>query len=136
MHKNRLAFFFTIGLLCFFFSCETEEPDGRWGDIIKLSAKKVDFKATSDSVVITTKGNWWWIDDITLNNQSTGKNCLTASDSTYFLIQDSCFVVERRDKNTLFIKMDENPGRIKRILEVYLEAGDYFDHIQITQSAK
>jgi hypothetical protein len=56
--------------------------------------------------------------------------------SDRYKIKQSCFEVERRDKNTLFIKVDENPNSAKRIVTVGLEAGDYFDRVTITQKQK
>jgi hypothetical protein len=41
--------------------------------------------------------------------------------------------VERRDKTKLFIKVDENPANVQRLITVGLEAGDYFDKVTITQ---
>ena len=42
--------------------------DGAWKDNIKLSAKAVEFQAKADSAIITTKGDWWWVCDITVND--------------------------------------------------------------------
>ena len=53
-----------------------------------------------------------------------------------YIIKQDCFVVERRDKNTLFIKAEANPNNVKRIISVGLEAGDYFDRVTVTQKAK
>ncbi len=45
-------------------------------------------------------------------------------------------IFERRDKHTLFIKVEENPLNAKRIITVGLEAGDYPDMVTITQKPK
>lgn len=42
--------------------------------------------------------------------------------------------MERRDKNTLFVKVNENPLQVQRVIIVELEAGDYFDSVTITQN--
>jgi hypothetical protein len=122
-------------------SCSDEEgPEGLAGnsvDIIKLSTKNVEFDATADSVVITTEGNWWWIDDIFFNDSSYSffdENINLESDS-YIIIGDN-FIVERRDRNALFIKLDENITGKERELIIGLQAGDYFDYVIIKQSAK
>jgi hypothetical protein len=119
-------------------SCsKKEEPIGMWDDIIKLSTKNVEFGVTADSVLITTEGDWWWIDGIRLNDISysyyNNENINLESDS-YTIIQDD-FVVERRDKNTLFIKLNENMTGEERVMIITLEAGDYFDHVKINQLA-
>jgi hypothetical protein len=114
----------------------TEEPIGKWHDIIKLSAKTVDFSAKADSVLITTKGDWWWINSISIGdsvypaNNREGINL----ESNSYVIKENGFVVERR-KNALFVKLDENKTGIERQLKISLEAGDYFDDVCINQSA-
>lgn len=44
------------------------------------------------------------------------KNVNLEADS--YIIQQDCFVVERRDKNTLYIKVDANPLSVQRIITV------------------
>jgi hypothetical protein len=56
--------------------------------------------------------------------------------SDSYVIKEDCFVVERREKYTLFIKLDENPLNVNRIVNVVLEAGDYHDGVRITQKPK
>lgn len=58
-----LSFIF-IGTL---FSCDRKEGD--WDDNIKLSTKSVEFSALSDSATITTGGSWWWVSDVSVNNE-------------------------------------------------------------------
>lgn len=117
-----------------FFSC-TEEKDGDWDDNIKLSAKAVNFNASSDSVTITTEGSWWWITDVSVNGDYYGGTEDIYLDSAQYTIDHDCFVVERRDKNTLFIRLEANPLSVQRTIVVDLEAGDYFDRVTITQEA-
>jgi hypothetical protein len=109
--------------------------DGKWDDNIKLSVKKVEFSADGDSAIIKTKGTWWWVTDISVNKEyfyGFGIN----PDSENYSIKDYCFVVERRDAHTLFIKVDANPRDSVRVITVGLEAGDYFDRVTVTQKAK
>ncbi len=113
------------------------EPDGKWDDIIKLSTKNVDFTAKTDSVLITTKGNWWWIDGIIFEDSTYSyyqqDDINLESDS--YLIKEKDFIVERQNKNTLFVKIYGNNTGNKRIMYISLEAGDYFDHVTINQDA-
>jgi len=44
--------------------------------------------------------------------------------------------VERRNTNTLFIKVVPNTVCTKRTIKVCLQDGDYFDFVTITQKAK
>lgn len=119
-------------------SCIPEGKEGDWADNIKLSQKEVEFKAETDSVVITTQGEWWWISSIQLKDSTYSyyhRDDIDLSADSYRL-EDACFVVERREKNSLFIKMNENPSGEERLLTVVLEAGNYFDRVTITQAAK
>lgn len=124
----------------FIISCssEKEDPIGLWDDNIKLSTKSVEFGVKADSVIITTEGDWWWIVSISLNDSTycynNNENINLESDS-YTIIEDN-FVVERREKNTLFVKLDDNVTGDERVLIIGLEAGDYFDSVRINQSTE
>jgi len=136
--KNKLNIFYLIALSLFIYSCSNsnnDRPDGQWDDNIKLSEKDVTFKSTSDSITITTEGDWWWITGITINNEhfAIPDNINIQSDS--YVIKQDCFTVEKKDKNTLYIELEENQTSAERIVVVELEAGDYFDRVIITQSA-
>jgi hypothetical protein len=109
--------------------------DGKWDDNIKLSVRKVEFDASGDSATITTRGSWWWITDISVNNENYF-NFGIDPDSESYSIKDGCFIVERRDSHSLFIKVDANSGNSVRVITVGLEAGDYFDRVTVTQKAK
>lgn len=109
--------------------------DGKWDDNIKLSARKVEFRAEGDSATITTKGSWWWVTDVTVNRENYF-NFGIDPDSKNYTIEGDCYVVERRDTYSLFIKVDANPRDSVRVITVGLEAGDYFDRVTVTQKAK
>lgn len=118
------------------YSCsERRALDGDWDDCIHLSVKSVEFSSLADSVTITTGGSWWWITDVTVNdNNFFGFTDVNPEADSYVIKQD-CFIVERRNKNTLVIKVEANPLNEQRIISVGLEAGDYFDRVIITQRA-
>lgn len=117
------------------YSCSEKEL-GDWDDNIKLSTKAVEFSSLSDSVTIKTGGSKWWVSDVSVNSDwfYGFKDINLEADS--YTIQQDCFVVERRDKNTLFIKVDENPLKVQRVITVGLQAGDYFDRVTITQKPR
>lgn len=117
------------------YSCSEKEL-GDWDDNIKLSTKAVEFSSLSDSVTIKTGGSKWWVSDVSVNSDwfYGFKDINLEADS--YTIQQDCFVVERRDKNTLFIKVDENPHKVQRVITVGLQAGDYFDRVTITQKPR
>ncbi len=135
--KKAIILFLSIVL---FNSCiiEKDEPLGQWDDIIKLSTRKVDFVAKADSVIIKTEGDWWWVEHIQLNDSIYsyyGNDSIDLESDHYKIVGDD-FVVERRDKNTLFVKLNENTSGVERKLVISLEAGDYFDYVAITQKGK
>jgi hypothetical protein len=117
-------------------SCSNKKSiDGKWDDIIQLSTKKVNFDAKANDVTITTKGEWWWITEVTVNNEYFGvpQNINLEADS--YIFQENCFTVERVDKHTLHIAIDENLTNAERKIVIGLEAGDYFDWVTIIQAA-
>lgn len=87
-------------------------------------------------MIITTGGDWWWIDAVTVNNKSykfyNSEDIDLESDN--YVIKQDCFVIERRDKNTLFIKLEENPSGVERVTSVTLQAGNYFDRVTIRRA--
>ena len=134
--KRLIIIFLSFVLIS---SCsDKEDPIGKWDDNIKLSTKIVEFGFSADSVLITTGGDWWWIDQISLDDISysyyNNEDINLESDS-YTILEDS-FVVERRDKNSLFIELNENVTENERVMTIVLEAGNYFDYVYINQSAK
>lgn len=129
------SFIMIIALLS---SCsDKEDPIGKWDDNIKLSTKSAEFNAKSDSIIIKTEGDWWWIEQISLGDNHYQYYNRTDIDleSTSYFIKEADFVVERRDENTLFIKLNRNNTGKERIMTISLEAGDYFDYINIKQLA-
>jgi hypothetical protein len=109
--------------------------DGKWDDNIKLSARKVEFRAEGDSVTIKTKGTWWWVTGVSVDGEEFHNFVINPS-SLKYTISGTCYIVGRRDAQTLFIKADPNPRDSVRIISVGLEAGDYFDRVTVTQKAK
>lgn len=117
------------------YSC-SEKKLGDWDDKIKLSTKAFEFSFLSDSVTIKTGGSGWWVSDVSVNSDWFYGFEVINLEADSYTIQQDCFVVERRDKNTLFIKVDENPLKVQRIITVGLQAGDYFDRVTITQKPR
>lgn len=50
-------------------------------------------------------------------------------------IKEEYSMVERRNKNTLFIKINEKNSQKTRIMNITFAAGAYFDYLEIKQSA-
>ena len=114
-----------------FYSCSDKE--GEWDDVIILSEKNIEFGSEADSAIITTQGDWWWITGITVNNKTYRNSYYEDPELYNYCIEYNCVVVEKRDKHTLFIKVEDNMLAVNRYITIELEAGDYFDRISITQ---
>ena len=117
-----------------FSSCSDDESDGAWDDNIQLSVKSVSFTSAADSVIITTKGDWWWVTDVTVGEDVFYMPDGVDVESTDYAIRQNSFVVERRGKNALFVKVDALVSSQPRLITIGLEAADYFDRISISQS--
>ncbi len=133
--KRILSFILLIFIVLTINSC-LHKKIGEWDDNIKLSTKAVEFDALSDSVTVKTGGSAWRISDVSVNSVYFYDFKSINFESDSYIIKQDCFVVERRDKNTLFIKVAENPLNVQRIITVGLEAGDYFDRVTITQKPR
>jgi len=130
--------FFIIGLLAAtaaLGSCTETKDEGDWDDNIQLSQKTAQFKAVGDSVIITTKGDWWWVDGVTVVGQKYYIFPDVDIEADSYVMADDGFIVERRNKTTLVIKLDANSLNTERVVRVGLEAGDYFDSVTIIQNA-
>lgn len=129
-----------IAVILLVFACtHSDTPDliGKWDDNIQLSEKYVEFSAHADSISINTKCEWWWINELTLNDTThimIGDNIDLESAS--YKIESEDYMVARKDKTTLFVKFNDNNTGKDRTLTVTLEAGDYFDYVTVVQLAE
>lgn len=114
------------------FSCSNRQ-DGDWDDNIKLSQKEAEFTAENDSIVITTKGESWWIGNISLNGSNVDFGEINTNTAN-FVIDETGFRIERKNSTEIHIEMTKNQTESERVLIIGLQAGDYFDGITITQS--
>ena len=118
-------------------SCSDKfEPVGKWDDIIKLSTKSVEFDANKNSITVKTEGDWWWISSVSVNGESFLLPQDVNIESNSYIFKQDCFIVEKKDKNTLYIEIEKNQSNAEKKITVVLEAGDYFDRVSVTQSAE
>lgn len=115
------------------YSCINILAIGKWDDNIHLSAREFTFNAQGDSAVIKTEGTSWWISDIAVDTTYYYGFTDVNMQADKYSIKKDCFVVEHRDRKTLFVKVNANPLNVKRVITIGLEAGDYFDRVTITQ---
>lgn len=131
--KGKLAFGIISVLFWSLISCNPkEQPIGLWDDNIKLSTKEVTIGSKATSLVITTKGTWWWLNNIKLNEKSYEIDKINTSKE--FIIEETAFKIERKNATEIHIFMSENKTDSKRILTVSLQAGNYFDWFKVIQS--
>ncbi len=129
----KKIFFILIGVLLFIFSC-SKEVKNRIGDCstpINPSISSAIFSSQGDSVIIKTENKWWWI------------NHIMFEDSVHYIskqrkdtIHEKHFLIQKRDKKTLFVKFNKNKTSHKRKMQITLQAGNCFDNVTITQSAQ
>ena len=117
------------------FSC-SDSKDGDWDDNIEISQKEFQFDSLENTANITTEGDSWWISRVFFRD---GKNfdlndIDTASDN--FSINESEFILERKNGKEISITLFENNTGVERTFTVGLQDGNYFDGITITQSAE
>ncbi|MFI2741642.1 hypothetical protein ACG2LH_02795 [Zhouia sp. PK063] len=130
---------YLLFILMSLLSCsKTEIPDdGRWGDVIQLSTKEVALTAAKDSAIITTKGSSWWLTHVSFQDSiyafTTDEDIPIEADS--YQMKTDAFTIAKRNDHTIFIMLHANTTGADRTMALYLEAGDYFDHITIKQSA-
>lgn len=108
---------------------------GQWNDSIKLSTRKAHLSAAKDSIVITTKGTWWWVNDILVNGNYLVFNPVE-TEKENFAINGDWFSIERCDNQKLIVRVAENRSPRERNIKITLEAGDYSDYIDVKQVAK
>lgn len=115
-------------------SCIERQSIGEWNDSIKLSTRTADLSAANDSIVITTKGTWWWVNDISVNGNYLVFNPVETEQES-FTINGDWFSIERSDNQKLIVRVSENKSNQHRNIKITLEAGDYFDSIDVNQLA-
>lgn len=133
--KKLVVIFLSFVLLS---SCGKSDVVGDWDDNIKLSANTAEFGAKADSVLISTEGDSWMIATVYFNDTAYSgyyRDDIDFESYPYSIVGDN-FVVERRDKNTLFVKLDENETGEERTMGIVLNDWNYFDQVVIKQSAQ
>ncbi len=129
MRKSIIIIF-----VVFLSSCEF--PIGLWFDNIQLSTKSASFKSNGDSIIIKTGGSSWWMAEVSINNEYIRDSLQRNWFNDMFKVELDSFRIERRDKNTLFVKATKNNYKTQRQLLITLESGDYFGHLTITQNGQ
>lgn len=132
------SFILIFCVFCIFSCSDKEEPIGIWDDNIKLSTKKAEFVSGADSVTIATEGSGWWIDAISFEGYTYSYygNETVDLEANSYSIDEIDFVVEKRNKNALFVKIEKNTTGKERELSITFQAGNYFDYLTIVQAAK
>jgi pectate lyase len=111
---------------------------GKWEDNIHLAVNNAVFNPNGDSLIIATGGGWWWIDGVQFDDSAycAQKYDNFNPEADTFTISEKHFTVQKRGRHMFFAKLDKNTSGKERILNISLEAGDYFDGVTIRQPAK
>lgn len=123
--------FVVISVLAF--SCETEDPIGKWDDNIHLSSKSLDFNPMGDSIIVTTGKAGWWLTNIMVNGESYYLPQDVDIQAESYDLETGEILVQKRDNYTIFIRVQGNKENYERIVSVGLQNGNYFDRIVIRQ---
>jgi hypothetical protein len=130
MKKKSIYRIFVFSLFVTLLAC------GGWPDNIKLSVRSAEFGPDGDSLTVTTKGSGWWLTDIKADNiHYDNFDGIDVHTDSYSIKQDY-INFERRDRKTIFIRLDPNATINVRTVIFELEDGDYFDRITITQKGR
>ena len=113
--------------------CSKKDPIGKWEDNIKLSQKNATLQPGVDSITITTAGNSWWINNISLDSTMVPNSFNINTSQPSFVFSTADFVLQRINGISLKIKMNANTGNANRRLLIGMQDGNYFDGIVITQ---
>ncbi|UXX78506.1 hypothetical protein N7E81_14180 [Reichenbachiella carrageenanivorans] len=114
-------------------SCEKSRDDGDWDDNIHLSTRELILPAIASSGQVTTKGDWWWVSEIHVDNQSYYDFEGVDLEFPGYSIKRDSITVTRSDVNTLDIQLGKNPEATFRVFIISLQAGNYFDYVKVTQ---
>lgn len=138
--KGRYLYSFMFGVfLLGSVSWNTELKKGlsslRSIDNIELSHKKAELTAEKDSAIFTTKGTCWWINKILVDGRPVDFK-VADSQSDKFKLQGKWFTVERKGRQQLIVKTDDNRFVSPRNIQIVLEVGRCFDSINIEQKGR
>lgn len=135
---SKIGFLFLAGLLLIACTSDKDELIGKWDNNIHLSTNSVEFGSGADSVTITTKGAWWFINSIVLDGVTyqyfDSEEVDIVQDS--YLIEEDDFSFERKNNTTMVISLKENNSKASRHMSITLQAGNYFDYLYIYQVAQ
>lgn len=130
MRKSYL-FLSYMFLLSVFFSCNNGIL-GDAKDTIGLKNRDVLFLSDKDSIEVqTSKGDDWWLSSIKISD-SIIVNKVIANQ----ILKGEWFYVDKTGHKSVFIRVESNLTGLERKFTVWLQDGNYFDSIGITQKAK
>ncbi|MDT0677296.1 hypothetical protein [Autumnicola musiva] len=136
-YSIKIMFKYTFFIILFFsllsLSCSERQKEGDWENNIKLSQNFVEFSSKNDSIIITSEGESWWINNVVFNRSNFK---VTENSDGFVFLQEDEFTIERRSATELYIEVSENTSDSIRILFIDLQNGNFFDGIKITQLNK
>lgn len=118
-----------------FTACNSNDGiDGGWDDIIKPSTTAPAIDASGGVASVTTANDGWWIESIEVNGKTIQPEyTLRSVDKEYITVAVDWLTVERTDGKTLKLSAEKNYTNKTRTAVIYLQAGNYFGTIVVTQ---
>ncbi|GAB6008044.1 hypothetical protein [Dysgonomonas reticulitermitis] len=130
----KQKFLFSFILCCaLLFACDGKE--GEQNDTIKLSTKRLVFGYSASTQEITTKGEKWVIDYVTVNNVSVEDFPSQGNGNGDFYYEGEWFQLKRTAKK-LEVSVKENTTNEIRRIHIYISDANYFTSVNIEQKAK
>jgi len=125
-----VVIFLSVGVLS---SCSSERKTMK--DKFELSTKRAEFSARADSIIITTEGDIWWINDVDVDGSRLFADTKDLKKES-MQINGEWFSVKKQGDNKLVVKVHENYSKDNRELVITLESGNYFDCIDVLQKGQ
>lgn len=131
---KKISTYLIIFVIAFsMISCQ-DEKDRECNDNIKLSQKEILFDSAENSFTITTQSTYWWVQNISLND-----NILDLSefdhDAKNFVLTKNDFQIERKeDGKKIIILMKKNNTNVDLVLILFIQNGNCYDAMRVTQS--
>ena len=124
-------------LLCL--ACKTEKDDliGLCEDPIKLPQNSLEFPSEGGKVeTIKLDRDFWWIAGISLDDKENTSALKNIDLRGFFKIDESAFIIEKKQPKSFTIEMKPNMTKKDRILTLMLQSGNCFTYLSVTQSGE
>lgn len=125
----------TLAVLLVSCNNNNTEIEGDWDDNIHLSTRYASFDNNEGSATVTTENGWWWFNEVNINGEHYIPEYQTNMfDKEYITIVADWLTVDRVESKKIRLAVKPNLSGSDRTAYVHVQAGNYFDHITVTQT--